>query len=128
MTEHILIVEDDENIRVMLQTALEMKAYTLSFAKDGLEALELLQTTNPSLMLLDLNLPRMNGYALLETLEKQRPDLSLRIIIITADLQAAARLAQKPVKIVLKPFSLRALFAIIEETLKVGKENAIDPH
>ena len=90
MTEHILIVEDDENIRVMLQTALEMKAYSLSFARDGLEALELLQTTTPSLILLDLNLPRMNGYALLETLEKQRPELSLRIIIITADAQAAA--------------------------------------
>ena len=128
MTEHILIVEDDENIRVMLQTALEMKGYSLRFAGDGLEALELLQTTTPSLILLDLNLPRLNGYALLETLEKQRPDLSLRIIIITADLQATARLARKPVKIVLKPFSLHALFAIIEETLKVGKENAIDPH
>lgn len=124
MTEHILIVEDDENIRAMLQTALEMKAYSLSFAGDGLEALELLQTTTPSLILLDLNLPRMNGYALLETLEKQRPDLSLRIIIITADSQAATRLAQKPVKIVLKPFSLSALFAIIAETLKVGKEAA----
>lgn len=128
MTEHILIVEDDENIRVMLQTALEMKGYSLRFAGDGLEALELLQTTTPSLILLDLNLPRLNGYALLETLEKQRPDLSLRIIIITADLQATARLARKPVKIVLKPFSLHALFAIIEEMLKVGKEKMIDPH
>jgi len=128
MTEHILIVEDDENIRAMLQTALEMKAYSLSFAGDGLEALELLQTTTPSLILLDLNLPRMNGYALLETLEKQRPDLSLRIIIITADSQAATRLAQKPVKIILKPFSLHTLFAIIAETLKACKENVIDPH
>ena len=127
MTEHILIVEDDENIRVMLQTALEIKAYSLSFARDGLEALELLQTTTPSLILLDLNLPRMNGYALLETLEKQRPDLSLRIIIITADPQAAARLAQKPLKIILKPFSLSALFTIIVETFKVGEENVIDP-
>jgi len=127
MTEHILIVEDDENIRVMLQTALEIKAYSLSFARDGLEALELLQTTTPSLILLDLNLPRMNGYALLETLEKQRPDLSLRIIIITADPQAAARLAQKPLKIILKPFSLSALFTIIAETFKVGEENVIDP-
>jgi len=121
ITEYILIVEDDENIRSMLQTALEMKAYSLSFARDGLEALVLLQTTTPSLILLDLNLPHMNGYTLLEMLEEQRPELSLRIIIITADARAATRLAQKPVKIILKPFSLQALIALIEEMLKSEK-------
>jgi two-component system, chemotaxis family, chemotaxis protein CheY len=122
VAEHILIVEDDENIRDMLQTALEMKAYSLSFARDGLEALELLQTTTPSLILLDLHLPRMDGYAVLETLEKQWPELSHRIIIITADSQAVARLAQKSIKIIPKPFSLHAIYALIEETLKSGKE------
>jgi len=64
----------------------------------------------------------MNGYAVLETLEKQRPELSLRIIIITADVRAATRLAQKPVKIILKPFALRAVFALIDETLKSGEK------
>jgi two-component system, chemotaxis family, chemotaxis protein CheY len=106
----------------MLQSALEMKAYSLSFARDGLEALELLQTTTPSLILLDLHLPRMDGYAVLETLEKQWPELSLRIIIITADAQAAARLAQKSIKIIPKPFSLHVIYVLIEETLKSGKE------
>jgi len=122
VTEHILIVEDDENIRDLLQTALEMKGYRLSFARDGLEALECLQTTTPSLILLDLHLPRMDGYAVLETLEKQWPALSLRSIIITADAQAAARLAQKSIKIIPKPFSLQAIYALIEETLKSGKK------
>ena len=121
MTEYILIVEDDENIRSMLQTALEMKGYSLSFARDGLEALDLLQTTTPSLILLDLNLPHMNGYTLLEMLVEQRPELSLRIIIITADARASTRLAHKPVKIILKPFSLQALIALIEEMLKSEK-------
>jgi len=122
VTEHILIVEDDENIRDMLQTALEMKAYRLSFASDGLEALELLQTITPSLVLLDLHLPRMDGYAVLEILERQWPELSPRIIITTADAQAAARLAQKSIKIIPKPFSLQAIYALIEETLKSGKK------
>jgi CheY-like chemotaxis protein len=122
VAEHILIVEDDENIRDMLQSALEMKAYRLSFARDGLEALELLQTIAPSLILLDLHLPRMDGYAVLETLEKQWPELSHRIIIITADAQAAARLARKSIKIIPKPFSLHAIYVLIEETLKSGKE------
>jgi CheY-like chemotaxis protein len=116
MTEHILIVEDDEDIRIMLQAGLEMEGYRLSFAGDGLEALELLAAASPSLMLLDLGLPRMNGYALLEALERQRPDLPFPVIIITADTRAAVRLAQKPVKIIPKPFSLYSLFATIAET------------
>jgi CheY-like chemotaxis protein len=121
MTEHILIVEDDEDIRFMLQAALETETYSLSFARDGLEALEELQTTSPSLMLLDLGLPRMNGYALLDALEKWQPDLSFPIIVITADPQAEARLARKPVRVVPKPFSLNALLALVREMLKVGK-------
>jgi DNA-binding NtrC family response regulator len=73
-------------------------------------------------MLLNLNLPRMDGYTLLEALEKQRPDLSLPIIIISGDPQAASRLAQKPFKIVPKPFPFHSLLSIIQETLKVDKE------
>ncbi len=117
MAGHILIVEDNEDIRTMLQAGLELEGHRLSFAGDGLEALEQLASISPSLILLDLGLPRMNGYALLETLEKHRPDLSVPIIIITADTRAPARLAQKAVKIIPKPFSLYALFAAIEETL-----------
>jgi DNA-binding response OmpR family regulator len=129
MTEHILIVEDDDDIQLMLRAGLEMQHYRLSFARDGQEALELLASIPPpSIMLLDLGLPRMNGYALLEALERQRPDLSLPVIIITADPQASARLAHKRVTVVTKPFSLYALFASIEETLHAVREEASRPH
>jgi CheY-like chemotaxis protein len=122
MSKHVLIVEDHHAIQEVLKFSLERKGYSVSLAEDGLEALALLENTNPSIMLLNLNLPRMDGYTLLETLEKQRPDLSLPIIIISGDPQAATRLAHKPFKIIPKPFPLHSLLTIIQETLNVGKE------
>jgi CheY-like chemotaxis protein len=122
MSKRVLIVEDHDGIKEVLKFSLEMNGYSVSLAEDGLEALALLENTNPSLMLLNLNLPRMDGYTLLEILEKQRPNLSLPIIIISGDPQAAIRLAQKPFKIVPKPFPVHSLLTIIHETLNVDKE------
>ena len=122
MSKHVLIVEDHHAIQEVLKFSLEMNGYSVSLAEDGLQALALLENTNPSIMLLNLNLPRMDGYTLLETLEKQRPDLSFPIIIISGDPRAATRLAQKPFKIILKPFPFHSLLTIIQETLNVDKE------
>ena len=121
MTQQILIVEDDPAIQEMLQARLEMEGYSLSLARDGQEALEQLERAIPSIMLLDLEMPRMNGYVLLETLEKQRPGLFLPTLVITADPHAAAKLAHKPVILFPKPFSLRVLIAAIKEIM-----NALD--
>jgi CheY-like chemotaxis protein len=122
MSKHVLIVEDQYAIQEVLKFSLEMQGYSVSLVEDGLAALAFLENTNPSIMLLNLNLPRMDGYTLLEALEKQRPDLSLPIIIISGDPQAASKLAQKPFKIVPKPFPFHSLLSIIQETLKVDKE------
>ena len=128
MTKHILIVEDDYAIQEMLQARLAMEGYSLSLARDGQEAMERLETTIPSIILLDLGLPHMNGYALLEALEKQRPDLSLPVIIMTADPQEPARLAQKPVTIFPKPFALHALVAAIKKAINVKEEDGLNHH
>lgn len=117
LSRHVLIVEDYYAIREALKASLELNGYSVSLAQDGLEALALLENLTPSIVLLNLNLPRMDGYTLLETLEKQRPDLSLPIIVISGDPQAATRLAQKSYKLV--PF--HSLLTIIQETLHVDK-------
>jgi two-component system, OmpR family, response regulator MprA len=128
MTDHVLLVEDDDDILELLQTRLAMEGYSLSLARDGREALTQLETLTPSIMLLDLGLPRMNGYAVLETLEKQRPDRSFPILIITADPHAATTLAHKPVQILLKPFALRSLITLMHEMLTDRKKDVRSPH
>jgi CheY-like chemotaxis protein len=121
MSKHVVIVEDHFAIQETLKFNLKMNGYSVSLAKDGLEALALLENTHPSIMLPDLNLPRMDGYTLLERLEKQKPELSFPIIIISGDPQAATRLAQKPYKLVPKPFPFQSILTIIQETLTVDK-------
>jgi CheY-like chemotaxis protein len=81
----ILIVDDEPNIRMMFRTALEADGYLISEAGNGLEALDMLQGITPDLMVLDLNMPVMDGMALLEQLQtlpsrQPRP----RVIILTA--------------------------------------------
>ncbi len=124
MSTRVLVVEDHSIIREVLQTILEMEGYSVSLAGNGREALVQLEAALPSLILLDLGLPVMDGYTFLKILEEERPELCLPIIIITADTQAAAKLAGRPVKIFPKPFSLQHLMAAVNEALNTAGDNA----
>jgi DNA-binding response OmpR family regulator len=115
MSKHVMIVEDHIEIQTMLQAQLELAGYTSCLARDGLEALELLQTETPSVLLLDLGLPRMDGYAFLERLAERGLPVSLAIIVLTADQNARARLADLGVIVLLKPCPLRHLVATIRQ-------------
>lgn len=59
----IMVVEDDDDNRLMLKTLLEMKGYRVVEASNGEEAITLAQRRRPDLVLLDLQLPRLNGFA-----------------------------------------------------------------
>jgi DNA-binding response OmpR family regulator len=72
--ETILIVEDQRGFRRIYQDALESQGYAVLVAEDGEKGLDLTRFHKPSLILLDLGLPRMNGF---EVLQKIREDVSL---------------------------------------------------
>lgn len=114
MKKPILVVEDNFDLQLLLQTRLEMEGYRVSLAHNGLEALKLLEGEMPCLILLDLGLPAMDGYTLLNRLECQETYSSIPIIVITTDMQAGAKLARKPVGILYKPFNSNQLLAMIE--------------
>jgi DNA-binding response OmpR family regulator len=79
----ILVTDDESGIRLMLRTALECDGYFVSEASNGREALEAIRTRAPDLRVLDLNMPVLDGMAVLEqmkTLIGTRP----RVIILTA--------------------------------------------
>src|SRR5258708_33464972 len=116
MATRILIVEDNFDLLRLLKARLEIAGYHISLAQDGLEALAQLEAQLPDLILLDLAMPRMDGYTFLEELAQRRPALSLPTIVLTADGQAATNLAHRQVKVFLKPFSFHALMAVIQES------------
>lgn len=76
----ILICDDEEGIRESFKLILEDN-YDLIFAHDGLEACEILMTTTPALMLLDIKMPKLHGMEVLKQIKKLKP--ALPVIIVT---------------------------------------------
>lgn len=80
----LLLVEDDEPTRVLITALCRRLGIDVDLACDGVHALELIRTRTYSMLLLDLMLPRMNGFELLREVRACAPLLLARTIIITA--------------------------------------------
>ena len=80
----ILIVDDESNIRLMCRTALESEGYQIGEARNGAEALEALAEQKFDLMILDLNMPVMDGMGVLERVKEMPPTQKPRVLVLTA--------------------------------------------
>jgi DNA-binding response OmpR family regulator len=72
MTAKILIVDDDPDIREALSMILESKGYQVVTAQDGIEGLATLKSEMPNLLILDLLMPKMDGFAVCKELQDPR--------------------------------------------------------
>ncbi len=79
--EKILVVDDDANIRQILETRLTISGYIVLLANDGEEALKLFRKESPDLVILDIMLPKIGGY---EVCKRVRKESSVPIIMLTA--------------------------------------------
>ncbi|SDK38930.1 response regulator transcription factor [Natronincola ferrireducens] len=79
---NILVVEDDKNLQKLMIAVLKQRGYHVLNAKDGLEALEILDTTHIDLIISDIMMPNMDGYTLTEALRKS--NYNLPILMVTA--------------------------------------------
>lgn len=80
----ILIVDDDDDIREMLVARLEHHGFETATAPTGEDALERVDDTNPSLVLLDIMMPGINGYETLERIREHRAFTDLPVIMLSA--------------------------------------------
>ena len=87
----ILIVEDNEMNRDMLSRRLERKGYEVVMAKDGQEGVDMSKTENPDLILMDLSLPVMDGWAATSTIKDNDDTKNTPIIVLTAHAMAGDR-------------------------------------
>ena len=84
MARKILVVDDTRNVQLMLKDFLETQDYQVLTAYDGKEALEVIQAEDPDIILLDIMMPRMDGYQFISHLRKES---SIPVIMITAKQQ-----------------------------------------
>ena len=81
--KHIFIVEDEEFIASLYKINLEQKGVKVSLAHNGQQAIDFLKTNTPDIMLLDLLMPEVDGFEVLEHLKKNKPKKSFPIIVLT---------------------------------------------
>jgi len=93
MNEKILVIEDDPNALRFIEYTLKLEGYQVLSAKDGLEGIKKARDEHPSLIVLDIMLPGLDGYALCQQL-RQKPETSLLPILM---LSAKARQEDKDI-------------------------------
>jgi DNA-binding response OmpR family regulator len=125
----VLVVEDDPAIRRGLVDALSYAGYTLLQCGDGLEALPLAIESPVDLVLLDVLLPKMNGFDILAELRRAKP--TLPVIMVTArgaEDDRVRGLDSGADDYIVKPFSARELLARVEAVLRRSPERAQSVH
>jgi type II secretory ATPase GspE/PulE/Tfp pilus assembly ATPase PilB-like protein/CheY-like chemotaxis protein len=116
----ILLVEDEEQLRRVMKDLLEREGYTIVEAADGVQALEQVDRHNPDVILLDLNLPGMDGYGVLQHLRSRPGTSTVPVIVLTAkgDEDNEVRVLKLGADDFLtKPFRARALSARLESVI-----------
>jgi CheY-like chemotaxis protein len=84
LLQRILVADDDQSIRQLVTTVVRRERFTVDAAADGLEAIECLKQHAYAVILLDLMMPRLDGFGVIEWLSKNPPLLKPIILVITA--------------------------------------------
>jgi two-component system alkaline phosphatase synthesis response regulator PhoP len=87
----ILLVDDDPNIHISLGTVLRAEGYNVTSARDGVEAMKLIYKDRPDLLILDLLMPRKDGFAVVREIREDPEYADLPILILTAVREEASR-------------------------------------
>ena len=120
----ILVVDDDPTILELLVTRLELAGYQVVTARDGHEALKRVADVQPHAMILDVNMPRLDGFGVLRHLQSTGRIRTLPVMVLTAryqasDVQEAIRLGAKD--FLAKPFTDNQLFLRVARLLRSGE-------
>src|SRR5215207_8430454 len=80
----VLLADDDPGLRRLIGTTLGTEDFDLLQATDGQEALEIARQRHPELVLLDVNMPKMNGFEVCRSLKRDSETASIKVVMLTA--------------------------------------------
>ena len=124
MATSVLVVEDDRNIQALLQLYLEKEGYAVTIASDGGQGLQKFRAIHPDVVLLDVMMPVMDGWAVCRAIrqESQTPIIMLTAKAETEDKVTGLRTGADDY--ITKPFEMRELLARIEAVLRRANPGA----
>ena len=120
MSANILIVDDEPNIVLSLEYLMKKAGYTVRTAANGEQALRDIEQQRPDLVLLDVMMPRVNGYAVCQALRENPDYRDIRILMLTArgrQVEQEKGMALGADGYVTKPFATQALLDRVQALL-----------
>lgn len=126
---YILVVDDDPDILEGIIAILESQDYRLATARDGVECLEILNAEKPDLLILDLLMPRMDGWGVIRKIRSDPKFADMPIMILTTVVEDASRrryeletgLAMDIQEYIQKPAKPTTLLQLVEKLLRWEK-------
>ncbi len=120
MAKKILIVEDEEELLDLLEKRLSQEGYEVATAKDGKEGLAKIKEMNPDLVLLDIVMPVMDGFEVMEAMNKDEEMKKIPIIIISNSGQSVE--IDRALKLGVKDYLVKVYFTPQDVLEKVKKQ------
>ena len=117
--EKVLIVEDEENERTGLAELVQAWGYDTATAEDGVEALAMVESWNPGIVITDLRMPRMDGMQLLEHIAAQPQQVAVILLTAQGSVDAAvSAMKSGAFDFILKPYDLDHLMARVRQAME----------
>ncbi len=124
----LLIVDDDKAIRSLLATVAKRAGFTVDVAKDGLEALEMLEKEAYDIAIVDLMMPRVSGYELVQRLSTIEPRPVVIVATAMTDGETKSLDDSMVRRVIRKPFDIQAVAnALIETAVQIAAERSSEP-
>ena len=119
VVQSVLVVDDDPNIRKMIIAALRREGYAFAEAPNGKEALEIMRAQHPSVVVLDLMMPIVSGWEVLQERENDPELRQIPVIIVSATRapEIATAVDKGICAFLPKPFDIAALSALVRSCL-----------
>jgi CheY-like chemotaxis protein len=126
--DEIVVVDDEADVVRVLQVALTARGYEVHTAGDGIEGLELIRKVRPALAVLDIMMPRMNGYELVQAIRADPELAAMKIVVVTSltgdsektDAEWAATM--QVAGFLSKPFETDRLVQVVDSALRSGRQ------
>jgi twitching motility two-component system response regulator PilH len=119
-SRHVLVVDDSPTVRQAAINLLSKRGYQVSAAVDGIDALEKIATAPPLLVVLDIVLPKLNGYEVLRHLRASESTRGIKVILVSSKSQESDRfwgLKQGADDYIAKPYQDDTLLAAVRKQL-----------
>lgn len=120
-TTTVLVADDEDNIMVSLEFLLARAGYRVLIARDGEAALDMAQEHHPDLLLLDVMMPKLDGFSVCQALRALPEFATTPIVMLTAKGRDADRVKGRALgatDYVIKPFSTRELLSRVQRLLE----------